>query len=84
MKRLAVFLFIQLLLLLFLEIPSAKAVDKVPMDSPETLYLSELLKEATERNPEIIAAKQKWQSAQDIIGARGGTSGSTAFLSTIR
>ena len=71
MKRLAVFLFIQLLLLLFLEIPFAKAVDKVPMDSPETLYLSELLKEATERNPEIIAAKEKWQSAQDIIGARG-------------
>ena len=71
MKRLAVFLFIQWLLLLFLEIPFVKAVDKFPMDSPETLYLSELLKEATERNPEIIAAKEKWQSAQDIIGARG-------------
>jgi len=71
MKRLTVFLLIQYLLLLFLKIPFVKAVDKVPMDSPETFYLSELLKEATERNPEIIAAKEKWQSAQDIIGARG-------------
>jgi outer membrane protein TolC len=33
--------------------------------------LRELLKEAEERNPEIIAAKNKWQSAKDIIGARG-------------
>jgi outer membrane protein, heavy metal efflux system len=71
MKRLAVFLFIQCLLLLFLRIPFVKAVDKVPVDDPETSYLQELLREATERNPEIIAAKKKWQSAQDLIGVHG-------------
>ena len=71
MKRLTVFLLIQCLMLLFLKIPFVKAVDKVPMDAPEMFDLQELIKEATERNPEIIAAKKKWQSAQDIIGARG-------------
>ncbi|MGD8981681.1 MAG: TolC family protein, partial [Desulfobacterales bacterium] len=48
-----------------------KADNNVPMDAPKMFDLPELLKEATERNPEIIAAKEKWQSAQDIIGARG-------------
>ncbi|NOQ19348.1 MAG: hypothetical protein GQ571_05175 [Desulfobacterales bacterium] len=71
MKRLTVFLLIQCSLFLFLKIPFVKAADKVPMDAPEMSDLQELLREATERNPEIIAAKKKWQSAQDIIGARG-------------
>ena len=71
MKRLKPLCLIQCLLLLFLKIPFVKADDKVPMDAPEMSDLQELLKEATEKNPEIIAAKKKWQSAQDIIGARG-------------
>ena len=71
MKRLTVYLLIQCLLLFIIKIPFVRAVDNAPTDSPEIFYLSELLREATERNPEIIAAKEKWQSAQDIIGARG-------------
>jgi outer membrane protein TolC len=39
-------------------------------DSRGTLQLSELIKEAMERNPEIIAARNKWQSAREIIEAR--------------
>lgn len=71
MKRLTVLLLIQCLLLFILKIPFVKADNNVPMDAPKMFDLSELLREATERNPEIIAAKEKWQSAQDIIGARG-------------
>ncbi|MGD9234176.1 MAG: TolC family protein, partial [Desulfobacterales bacterium] len=71
MKRLKAFCLIQCLLLFFLKIPFVKADNNVPMDAPKMFDLPELLKEATERNPEIIAAKEKWQSAQDIIGARG-------------
>lgn len=71
MKRLKAFCLIQCLLLFFLKIPFVKADNNVPIDTPKMFDLSELLKEATERNPEIIAAKEKWQSAQDIIGARG-------------
>jgi outer membrane protein TolC len=71
MKRLKAFCLIQCLLLFFLKIPFARADNNVPIDAPKMFDLSELLKEATERNPEIIAAKEKWQSAQDIIGARG-------------
>jgi cobalt-zinc-cadmium efflux system outer membrane protein len=70
MKRLTVFLLIQCSLVLFFKIPFVKAVDKVPMDAPEMLDLQELLKEATERNPAIIAAKNKWQSGHEIIEAR--------------
>jgi outer membrane protein TolC len=36
----------------------------------ETLELSELIKAATEGNPEIIAARDRWQSAQEIIEAQ--------------
>ena len=71
MKRLKALCLIQCLLLFFLKIPLVKADNNVPVDAPKMLDLSELLREATERNPEIIAAKKKWQSAQDIIGARG-------------
>jgi cobalt-zinc-cadmium efflux system outer membrane protein len=71
MKRLTALLLIQCSLLLFLKIPFVKADDKVPMDAPGMFDLQELLKEATESNPEIIVAKKKWKSAQDIIGARG-------------
>jgi cobalt-zinc-cadmium efflux system outer membrane protein len=71
MRKFAALFLIQFSLLLFLRIPFVRADDKVPMDSPGMFDLQELLKEATERNPEIIAAKKKWQSAQDIIGARG-------------
>ena len=71
MKRLTVFLLLQYLLLFILKVPFVKADNNVPMDAPKMFDLSELLREATERNPEIIAAKEKWQSAQDIIGARG-------------
>jgi outer membrane protein TolC len=39
-------------------------------NSKGTLELSELIKEATDRNPAIIAAREKWQSAQEIIEAR--------------
>jgi outer membrane protein TolC len=39
-------------------------------NSRGTLELSELIKEASERNPAIIAAREKWQSAQEIIEAR--------------
>ena len=39
-------------------------------ESNELLKLPELIVEATEKNPEIIAAKNKWQSAQEIIEAR--------------
>ena len=39
--------------------------------SQARLELSALIKGATERNPAIIAAREKWQSAQEIIKARG-------------
>lgn len=35
-----------------------------------TLKLSELIEEALERNPGIVAAQERWQSAQEIIEAR--------------
>ncbi len=71
MKRLTALFLIQCSLLLFLKIPFVKADDKVPMDAPGMFDLQELIKKATESNPEIITAKKKWKSAQDIIGARG-------------
>ena len=71
MKRLKVLLLMLCSLLLFLKSPFVNADDKVPGNASGMFDLRELLKEAAERNPEIIAAKNKWQSAKDIIGARG-------------
>ena len=71
MKRLKMLLLMLCSLLLFLKSPFVNADDKVPGNASGMFDLRELLKEAAERNPEIIAAKNKWQSAKDIIGARG-------------
>lgn len=70
MKRFMGFTVIQRSLFLFL-ILCAVAADANAQGKPqETLALSELTKEAAERNPEIIAARDRWQSAQEIIEAR--------------
>jgi cobalt-zinc-cadmium efflux system outer membrane protein len=39
-------------------------------ESTGSLRLSELIDEALERNPEVMAAKERWSSAQEIIDAR--------------
>jgi outer membrane protein TolC len=42
----------------------------IQAESSGTFRLPELIDEAVERNPEIIAAKERWSSAQEIIQAR--------------
>lgn len=37
---------------------------------PGGLELSQLIKEAVEKNPQILAARKKWRSAEEIIEAR--------------
>ncbi|MCK4789919.1 MAG: TolC family protein, partial [Desulfobacteraceae bacterium] len=63
---------VQYILYAFLSVSvAAQNVDgDARRDSQEILELSGLISEALERNPEIIAARNRWQSAQAIIGAR--------------
>jgi outer membrane protein TolC len=64
------YVFAQCMLFLFLTTFLVSADAYAEENSRGTLELSELIKEATERNPAIIAAREKWQSAQQIIEAR--------------
>lgn len=69
MKRFLVNFLIQCTLLLFVAIPAVKADNQDPMHALEMLELPNLIRQAVERNPDIIAAQNKWLSAQAIIEA---------------
>jgi len=69
MKRIIVQVFIQIALLLFIATPVLKADNQEAMHSLEKLELPNLISQAMERNPDIIAAQNKWLSAQEIIEA---------------
>lgn len=70
MKRSMAFILIQCALLLCLAVSGAVADDKGQKNSQSMLDLPELIRQAMEKNPAIIAAEKKWQSARDIIEAR--------------
>ncbi len=72
MKRFMSIIIIQSALFSFLAIYIVVAHANAQGNSQGTLELSELIKEAVERNPEIMAARDRWQSAQEIIEARRG------------
>jgi cobalt-zinc-cadmium efflux system outer membrane protein len=67
MKR--IFSFVLITLLLFAT-PLIGGEAKAQGSAQGTLQLSELIEVALERNPEIIAAQQRWESAQEIIEAK--------------
>ena len=72
MKRLVGLIPVQLYYTLFLflaiHVPGSDAFAQEK--PPGWIELPELISEARERNPEIIAARNRWQSAQEIIEAR--------------
>jgi outer membrane protein TolC len=70
MKRRMAYIFARCMLFLFLTTFLVSVDAYAEENSKGTLELSELIKEATDRNPAIIAAREKWQSAQEIIEAR--------------
>jgi outer membrane protein TolC len=65
-----VFFFLRLTFLsvLLLSLPIADAYAQT--EPNETLRLSELINETLKNNPDIIAARKRWESAQAIIEAR--------------
>jgi len=67
MKRIIIQLFIQSALLLFITSAVVKADNQDSMHSLEKLEMANLISQAMERNPDIIAAQNKWLSAQEII-----------------
>jgi cobalt-zinc-cadmium efflux system outer membrane protein len=69
MKRITVQVFIQSALLLFIAIHAVNADSHDAMHSLEKLELPNLIRQAIQRNPDIIAAHNKWLSAQEIIEA---------------
>ena len=70
MKRPMALVLIPCALLMLLAVSSAAADGNRQQNAPSGLELPELIQQAMERNPAIIAAKNKWQSARDIIEAR--------------
>lgn len=69
MKRFAAFCFrFALLFFLFSCIAGGEACAQ--SKSNQTLELSKLINEALQNNPDIIAARKRWESAQAIIRAR--------------
>lgn len=70
MNRQMVSVFFKCVLFVILSISIADADTLGQGSSQGRLELSPLIKEATERNPAIIAAREKWQSAREIIEAR--------------
>jgi len=69
MKRIIIQVFIQSTLLLFITTPIVKADNQDIMHSLEKFELSNLISQAMERNPDIIAAHNKWLSAKEVIEA---------------
>lgn len=67
MKRIVVQVCIQSALLLWITTPVLKAANQDAMQSLEKLELSNLINQAMERNPDIIAARNRWLSAQESI-----------------
>jgi outer membrane protein TolC len=67
MKRVMAQVLIQSALLLFVSTPVVKADNQDPMHALERLELPKLIRQAMEKNPDIIAARNKWLSAQEII-----------------
>lgn len=70
MKRPMALVLIPYALLMLLAVSSAAADGNRQQNAPSGLELPELIQQAMERNPAIIAAEKKWQSARDIIEAR--------------
>jgi cobalt-zinc-cadmium efflux system outer membrane protein len=70
MKRSMAFILIQCALFICLAVSGAVAADKGQNNSQSMLDLPELIRQAMEKNPAIIAAKNKWQSGHEIIEAR--------------
>jgi outer membrane protein TolC len=70
MKRSMAFILIQCALFICLAVSGAVAADNGQNNSQNVLALPELIQQAMERNPAIIAAKNKWESGYEIIEAR--------------
>ena len=71
MKKPMALVLIQCALLLILAVSRAGADDNRQQSAPRGLELPEMIQQAMEKNPMIIAAKKKWKSAHEIIAARG-------------
>jgi len=70
MKRYMASYLAQCTLFAFLAIATGNLYADVQRGSLARLELSELISEALERNPAIIAARSRWSSGQEIIEAR--------------